>query len=175
MPLLSILLALITLASLLLASAWVSQKLALPELAEDVNMLAAKTLLAGYVLLFATGIGYALKSALADIAAYFSVKQSAQRKMLFVQNQRCDLEQLYRHRQRQLLYSNSLQRAHLLRANDARHIRLLAASIAIQLYKSRENMPPSLYKDFKNAIRRHVRHQDGEALLALQKQLDGNE
>lgn len=167
-----VVLCLIAGASALLAAGLMLDQLALASLAEAVNILGAKTLLTGFALLFALGVFYALKSAAAEIADYFSAKQSARRKVLFAQAKLRDMEQLRSNEQRQLNYFNVMKRVSLLRANNHKQVRLLADSISRQLYSVRDNMPRPLYKDLKNAIRRYRRHQNCEALLSLQKQLD---
>lgn len=175
MHLMSLLLCLIAGAFAMLAAGLVLHKLGLPSLAENVNVLGAKALLTAYALLLAGGVCYALKSAAEGIADYFSVKQAARRKLLFAQNKLGDMQQLHSHEQRQLYYFNALKRADLLHANNAKHIRVLADSISLKLYNVRDNMPRTLYKDLKNALRKHVRQQDYEALLSLQKQFDIDE
>jgi hypothetical protein len=153
---------------------WVVQKSVSANLAEFMDTIGVDTLLAGFALLLTAGAFHAVKFIAADIAHYFSGQEETRRKILFAQARRLELEQRQICELRQLDYFHVLNRARLLRANDKKHLRLLAKSLYRQLRAVRDNMPRPLYKDLKKAIRAHRRRQDCEALLSLQEQITLN-
>jgi hypothetical protein len=155
----------------LLFAGFVLQKLALESVAATIDTLGVAILLAGFALLPALGVFYAANLIAADIAHYFSGKEGARRKLWFAQAVRRDLEQRRAGELQQIGYFHASRRARLLRANNRKHLRLLAKSLYRQLRAARGNMPQPLYKKLKQAIRLYCRRDDGEALLALQKRI----
>lgn len=147
------------------------QKSALQGLAAFAATLGSAILLAGFALLLALGIVYALRCIAGDAARYFSRTERVLRKLLFAESRRRELQQRRFSELRQLDYVNALTRARLQRANDKRHVRLLAGSLYRQLHAARGAMPRVAYKELCQAIRRSRRRCDGEALLALQKRI----
>lgn len=147
------------------------QKLSFVNFAVMADMLGIDLLLAGFALLFFLGVFYALKVTLRDLIAYFSKTAAVRRKVLFAQSRLRDIEQFSIHVQSQIEYFNALKRARLLKANNDKHVRLLAKALYRQLYAMRATLPRPSYRELQKAIRIYRRRCDGEALLALQKQL----
>lgn len=110
---------------------------------------------------------YCIKSIHTHASKYFAKTATLERKMLFSQNKKNNLQRLYHFEKQQLHYRNEQLRHYLLRANHRKHLRPLAKSLDHNLNQVRDKIPRPDYRSCKQDIANHYRAENIEGLMTL--------
>jgi hypothetical protein len=145
--------------------------LAVPGLPGAVVMLGTAMLLSAFVVLIIAGLLNAFKSIVRSVLDYFSLEQRAKRRLWFVLARQEQIERLFFFKTAKINYVNELNRKRLLRRNNRKHIRLLAASIDKDLLSIKTKLPETIYLQLQKDSVRYRKQQDVEALLKLQQKI----
>lgn len=145
--------------------------LAVPGFPGALVMLGTAMLLSAFVVLIAAGLLEAFKSILRSALDYFSVEQRAKRRLWFVLAKQEQIERLFFLKTAQIKYVNELNRKRLLKRNNRKHIRLLAASIDKDLLSIKTKLPETIYLQLQKDNVRYRNQQDVEGLLKLQQKI----
>lgn len=145
--------------------------LAVPGLPGTAVMLGTAMLLSAFVVLIIAGLLNAFKSIVRSVLDYFSLEQRAKRRLWFVLAKQEQVERLFFLKTAKINYVNELNRKRLLRRNNRKHIRLLAASIDKDLLSIKTKLPETIYLQLQKDNVRYRKQQDVEALLKLQQKI----
>jgi hypothetical protein len=145
--------------------------LALPILPEVITQLGLGLLLSAFSLLLMKGLWALSQSIIHACQLYFSAKQRAQRRLLFIQAQQERLKQLFYLRTVQIGYFSRLRRVRLLNANNRKHINALSNAINKDLLSVKQQLAKSTYLQLQRENSHYRKQQDGEALIKLQQKI----
>lgn len=134
-------------------------------------MLGTVMLLSAFIVLIIAGLLGAFKSIVRSALDYFAVEQRTKRRLWFVLAKQEQIERLFFFKTVQIKYVNELRRKRLLKRNNRKHIRLLAASIEKDLLSIKTKLPEAIYLQLQKDNVRHRNRQDVEALLKLQQKI----
>lgn len=146
-------------------------RLAVPGLPGLLVMLGTVILLSAFIVLIIAGLLGAFKSIVRSALDYFAVEQRTKRRLWFVLAKQEQIERLFFFKTVQIKYVNELRRKRLLKRNNRKHIRLLAASIEKDLLSIKTKLPEAIYLQLQKDNVRHRNRQDVEALLKLQQKI----
>lgn len=145
--------------------------LAVPDLPSALVMLGTVMLLSAFIVLNIAGLLGAFKSIVRSALDYFAVEQRTKRRLWFVLAKQEQIERLFFFKTVQIKYVNELRRKRLLKRNNRKHIRLLAASIDKDLLSIKTKLPEAIYLQLQKDNVRYRNRQDVEALLKLQQKI----
>jgi hypothetical protein len=145
--------------------------LAVPGLPQVLTQMGSAMLLVAFALLIISALLGISKITARSVSDYFSSRQRAQRRLLFVQARQDQVKRLFYFKTLQLKYFSELNRKRLLKANNRKHIRSLSKVIDKELLSIKKNIPGTTFKQLQqeNACYRH--QQNIEALLKLQQKI----
>jgi len=148
-------------------------RLNLPSLPELFTQLGIVTLLSAFLLLVTMGLLMVIKRILLAWKIYFSANQRLQRRLWFIQAKQDRLTRLLHFKRMQISYFTQLKRKHLLSANDQQQLQVLSKGIYRELSRSKGQLPKATYVQLQQEYRQWLALQDMEALLTLQKKIEG--
>lgn len=128
-------------------------------------------LLTAFAVLISAGLWAAVKSIVKSVLDYFSLEQRVKRRLWFVLAKQERIERLFFFKTVQIKYFNELNRKRLLKRNNRKHIKLLAASISKDLLLVKARLPETIYLQLQKDNVRYRKQQDVEALLRLQQKI----
>lgn len=149
--------------------------LAVPVLPEFAAWTGIALLLGGFGLILTAGITLFSKYWLVSVQDYFSAPRRWQRKTWSAAARYKNLQQLRRFKSDAIAHFNGLRRKRALAANDRKHIKSLAKSVAKQLTSAKPRLPRKAYRQWQQEYRHYRRLQDVEGLLRLQLKIDALE
>ncbi len=172
MPLIIRIALLLMLAALvLLVTAKISVALTVLSLSALITQAGLMLLLAAFALLLVIGVLDFLKRFVKQCVGYFSPQQRQQRKFLFMQCKKAQVEQLLYFKSIQIDYFNEVKRKHLLNANNCRHIKQLSKSIDNELSLLKQRLPATDFQQLQEENNRCRNRCDSAKLLELQQKL----
>lgn len=145
--------------------------LAVPGLPQVLTQLGSAMLLVAFALLIISALLGISKIAARSVSDYFSSRQRAQRRLLFVQARQDQVKRLFYFKTLQLKYFSELNRKRLLKANNRKHIRSLSKAIDKELLSIKKSMPGATFKQLQQENARYRDQQDIQALLELQQKI----
>lgn len=152
-------------------SAELLQWMAMPYFATPLSMLGSAMLLSGFVALAGAMLLNAVHATIRSVGNYFSSKQRAERRLLFVQAKQEQVQRLFYFKTRQIKYFNELRRKRLLARNNRKHIRSLSRVIDKDLALLKAKLPMATYRQLQQDNIRYRKQQDIQALLQLQHKI----
>lgn len=158
-------------ALVLLVVAKIAAVLAIYGLSMLITQLGLVLLLTAFMLLLAIVFVDALNIIIKQCIAYFSPQQRTQRKFLFMQSKRTQIEQLFYFKTLQMGYFAEVKRKQLLNANNREHIRQLSKTIDKELHLLKQQLPATDFKQLQEENSRYRNCQDSLGLLALQQKI----
>jgi hypothetical protein len=144
---------------------------AVPVLPGVLTMLGTAMLLSAFAGLIIAGLWDVFKMIARSAGDYFSAKQRLQRRLWFVQARQDQVKRLFYFKTRQITYVTELNRKHLLKLNNRKHIRSLSKSIDKDLLSIKTKLPGTTYLQLQQDNVRYRNRQDIEALLTLQQKI----
>ncbi|MFI3223478.1 MAG: hypothetical protein QX191_10630 [Methylococcaceae bacterium] len=147
--------------------------LSLTGLPEICTQLGVMTLLSAFLLLVTTGLLMLSQRIIQGWKAYFSASQRLQRRLWFIQAKQDRLVRLLYFRVVQVNYFTKLKRKQLLRVNDEQQFQSLSKQIASDLIRIKRQMPKTTYMQLQQEHRRWLALKDMDALLTLQRKIEG--
>jgi len=160
-----------SLAMLLFVSGFVLFHLGLSLLTTIIYMLAGEIMLLAFAMLALWGVAVLVRALWRDLRAYFRQDAVAVRRLWSVKARQLYLEQQGFLASQQIQHRSRFKRLRLLDANNKKHLRALYAGIHAELAAVKSQLPEERYQDLLQALRRHHKHADADAMLALRKQL----
>ena len=148
-------------------------RLRLPNLPELFTQLGIVILLSAFLLLVIMGLLMVIKRILLAWKIYFSANQRLQRRLWFIQAKQDRLMRLLHFKRMQISYFTQLKRKQLLSANDQQQLQVLSKGIYRDLSRSKGQLPKATYVRLQQEYRQWLALQDMEALLTLQKKIEG--
>lgn len=145
--------------------------LAVPGLPQVLTQLGSAMLLVAFALLVISALLGIFKIAARSVSDYFSSRQRAQRRLLFVQARQDQVKRLFYFKTLQLKYFSELNRKRLLKANNRKHIRSLSKAIDKELLSIKKRIPGTTFKQLQQENARYRDQQDIQALLELQQKI----
>jgi hypothetical protein len=143
--------------------------LAVPGLPQGLTELGSAMLLIAFALLISSALLGISKAIARSVSDYFSSKQRAQRRLLFVQARQDQVKRLFYFKTLQLKYFSELSRKRLLKVNNRKHIQSLSKAIDKDLLSIKKSIPGTTFKQLQQENARYRDQQDIEALLELQQ------
>ena len=160
-----------SLAMLLFVSGFVLFHLGLSLLTTFFYMLAGEIMLMAFALLALWGFVVLVRALWHDLRIYFRKDAMAVRRLWSVQAKQLYLEQQAFLESRQIQHRSRFKRLRLLEANNKKHLRTLYDGIHTELTAVKSQLPEERYQELLQALRRHHKQADADAMLALRKQL----
>ncbi len=142
-----------------------------PVLPNALAVLGAVILLSGFLLLVIAGLIGIGKLTVFSVTEFFSFEQRLQRQLWFTKTQKDNLIQLFHFKTIRIGFINELNRKHLLKRNNQKHLRLLSQSIKQELIASKTKLSTNAYQILQQDFVRFRNQQDIEALLQLQQKI----
>ncbi len=158
-------------ALVLLVTAKISVGLKVFSLAALITQVGLTLLLAAFALLWVMGVLDFLKRFVKQCVAYFSPQQRQQRKVLFMQYKKAQIDQLFYFKSLQINYFSQVKRNRLLNANNRRHIRQLSKTIDKELFLLKRQLSANEFKQLQQENSRYRNRHDSLGLLALQQKI----
>ena len=160
-----------SLAMLLLVTGFILFHLGLSLLTTMFYLIAGKIMLLAFAMLALWG-GVALVRALwRDLRCYFRKDAVAVRRLWSVKARQLYLEQQEVLESQQIKNHSRFKRLRLLDADNKKHLRTLYEGIHAELDAVKTQLPEERYQDLLQALHRHHKQADANAMLALRKQL----
>ncbi|MFA6050962.1 MAG: hypothetical protein WC762_00050 [Methylobacter sp.] len=145
--------------------------LAVPGLPQVLTQLGSAMLLIAFALLIISALFGISKIIARSVFDYFSSRQRAQRRLLFVQARQDQVKRLFYFKTLQLKYFSELNRKRLLKVNNRKHIRSLSKAIDKELLSIKKSIPGATFKQLQQENVRYRDQQNIEALLELQQKI----
>lgn len=161
-------LAMVSLAMMLLLIGFVAAHVGLAALMGLLYGLAGKVMLLAFGLLLLLGCGLTLHAIYKDLAAYGRREASALRRLLTLQMRKHNVSQLIQQEKKQLRYWQEYKRQRLLTINNKKNCRELYKAISDELQKS---MAADRYKALQKQLKHYRKQANPEAMLALREQV----
>jgi len=162
---------LLSLAMLLFVAGFLCLQLGLGILTGLAYAVAGKLLLLAFALLFLLGLTTLFMGLLGELRAYFCKEAVALRRIWSVQGRLLYAAQRVALESRQIRYLSALKRQRLLAANNKKHLRDLHAAIHRELQAAKSRLPDEYYRTLCRDLRKHRKHMDAEAMLALRSRI----
>jgi len=160
-----------SLAMLLFVSGFVLFHLGLSLLTTIFYMLAGEIMLLAFAMLALWGAVVFGRALWQDLRAYFRKDAVAVRRLWSVKSQQLYLEQQGFLESQQIHNRSRFKRLRLLDANNKKHLKTLYEGIHAELEAVKSQLPEERYQDLLQALHRHHKQADADAMLALRKQL----
>lgn len=160
-------LAIASLAMLLLLTGFVAVHAGLAVLMGLLYGVAAKLMLLAFGLLLLLGGGLLLQAVFKDLAGYWRREAAAWRRLLTLQMHQDYVCRLMQQEKKQLQYWQEFKRQRLLAVNNKTHSRDLYKAISAELQKS---VSADRYKALRKQLKQYRNQANPEAMLALREQ-----
>lgn len=157
---------------LLFVAGFVCFRLEFGWLAALFYAMAGNIMLFAFGLLLLSGVLALLAATLVELRAYFRQDAAALRQILAAQIQKHNLTQRVALEIRQIQFFNSVKRRRLLIADNKKQLRELHQNIVMELESVRPQMPAGRFAEIRKTLRRHLRQDDVQAMLALRRQIN---
>lgn len=128
-------------------------------------------LLSAFGLLFLACFSGIVRLFFVSLKNYFSKPQRENRRFLFIQNQKYNVDRLFHFKRLQLNYFKEFQRQKILEKNNRVHIHALSKSIERQLQSVNHAISKDLFSQLQLENRRYRSQQNEQALLELHKKV----